>query len=161
MNIYNKFQKYYACHICKCIEHAPNTFFINNLNCPILNTTIELVYRTTISKCSNYMRNMIISNCWLYCGDYVGQRHCWIQQYRFCLVTSEDYICTWTVDDLTIDINVRTNWLWTLLAISVFSLNLIWCNYAKSMVIIGLYIYNQSQVHGSRDLESRCVTVLS
>ena len=113
MNINFKFHIYYTCHICKCIKHALNVFFINNLNCLILNTTIELVYKTTISKCSNYRRNIIISNWWLYYGDYVSQRHCWIQQYWFCLVIFENYICTWTVDDLTIDICVRTNWLWT------------------------------------------------
>ena len=46
MNINFKFHTYYTCRICKCIEHVPTTFFVNNLNCPILNTTIELVYLT-------------------------------------------------------------------------------------------------------------------
>ena len=112
MNINFKFHTYYTCRICKCIEHVPTTFFVNNLNCPILNTTIELVYMTMIPKCSNYRHNMIISNWWQYCGDYVWQHHCWIRWYRFCFLTSENSICTWTVNDLTIDINVRTNRLW-------------------------------------------------
>jgi len=120
MNFNSKFHTYYTCHICKCIKHTSNILFTINSTCHILNMSIHFVYRATIPNWSNYRRNIIICNWWMYYNDYVWQRHCWVQQYRFCVVTSENCVSTWTTNDLTIDINEHTNWGWSYFSCIIF-----------------------------------------
>jgi len=42
MKFNSKFHTYYTWHVCECIKHASNTFFVNNSTCPILTSPFIL-----------------------------------------------------------------------------------------------------------------------
>jgi len=103
INFNSKFHTYYTytLHVCECIKHAPNIFFVSNWTWRILNMSIHFVYRTMIPNWSNCRWHINICNWWLYYTGYVGQHHRWIQQHQSCVVTGENCVPSWIEDDLT------------------------------------------------------------